>query len=84
LDLPVKKSYLCIASLTNGAFVMSFSTSSGSRQPIGTRIRTGQNCPESGVWRSETTPSTTIPLAKGNTAPPYNGQACYWKLESYA
>lgn len=55
-----------------------------SRAPIGTRAHTGQSCPESGVWKVEGTPSTTAPIAKGNTLPPYSGQAVTWILQSYA
>ncbi len=51
---------------------------------IGTRVRTGEVCPESGVWRSDDYPSTTAPIAKGNRMPPHNGQAVYWVLVSYA
>tara|TARA_Y100001947_G_C10100125_1_gene202664 strand:- start:218 stop:403 length:186 start_codon:yes stop_codon:yes gene_type:complete len=47
---------------------------------VGTTARTGENCPESGVWEVVGTPSTTAPIAKGNTMPPYNNQAVTWKL----
>lgn len=52
--------------------------------PLGTRVRTGQECPESGVWKVVGTPSTTAPIAKGNIMPPYNGQAVWWELIQYA
>lgn len=52
--------------------------------PLGTTGKTGETCPESGVWQSQTSPSTTIPLAKGNRFPPYNNQAVTWKLIRYA
>lgn len=52
--------------------------------PIGTTARTGETCPESGVWEVVGTPSTTAPIAKGNTMPPYNGRAVTWKLIRYA
>lgn len=52
-----------------------------SKCPIGTTGRTGEKCPESGVWKSG---STTIPLAKGNTFPPCNKKAATWKLIQYA
>ena len=54
------------------------------RKPIGTTARTGQNCPESGIWRVEDYPSTTAPSAEGNTRPPYNQKAVTWKLVQYA
>jgi len=48
--------------------------------PVGRRVHTGQTCPESGVWRSMDFPSTTAPIARGNTMPPHNGAACVWQL----
>ena len=54
------------------------------RAPIGTTASTGQKCPESGVWQVVGTPSTTAPIAKGNTMPPYRGRAVTWKLIQYA
>lgn len=54
------------------------------RTSIGTTASTGQKCPESGVWQVVGTPSTTAPIAKGNTMPPYGGRAVTWKLIQYA
>lgn len=54
------------------------------RKPIGTTCKTGEKCPESGVWKVLGTPTTTAPIAKGNTFPPYNNQAVTWKLTQYA
>ena len=54
------------------------------RTPLGTIKRTGEKCPESGVWEAQSTPSTTIPLSEGETFPPYNNKAVDWKLISYA
>lgn len=54
------------------------------KAPIGTIARTGQTCPESGVWKSLDNPSTTAPIAKGNTMPPHNQKAVDWKLIQYA
>lgn len=48
--------------------------------PLGTRARTGERCPESGVWKSEDNPSTTAPIAQGNVMPPHNGRAVVWVL----
>jgi len=53
-------------------------------KPIGTTAGTGEKCPESGVWRSLDTPSTTAPIAKGNVMPPHNGRAVTWKLVQHA
>ncbi len=52
--------------------------------PLGTKARTGEKCPESGVWKVEGSPSTTAPIAKGNTMPPYDGKAVVWVLIQYA
>ncbi len=51
---------------------------------IGTTARTGERCPESGVWKVVGNPSTTAPIAKGNVMPPYDGKAVTWQLISYA
>jgi hypothetical protein len=58
--------------------------STATRVPLGTTAKTGEVCPESGVWQVVATPSTTAPIAKGNRMPPYNGQAATWKLIQYA
>lgn len=61
------------------------STTTATRKtPIGTICRTGETCPESGVWETVTSPSTTAPIAKGNRFPPYQGQAVSWRLKAYA
>lgn len=54
------------------------------RKPIGTEARTGQLCPESGVWTVVGNPTTTAPIAQGNRMPPHNNQAVTWQLISYA
>lgn len=54
------------------------------RAPLGTKARTGEICPESGVWKVESSPSTTAPIAKGNRMPPYDGKAVTWVLIQYA
>ncbi len=54
------------------------------RAPLGTTAKTGQTCPESGIWQVVGTPSTTAPIAKGNAMPPYSGQAVTWKLTQHA
>ncbi len=57
---------------------------SKTRAPIGTTAHTGEKCPESGVWKAMSMPSTTAPIAKGNVMPPYNRQAVTWKLIQHA
>lgn len=54
------------------------------RVPLRTTAKTGQKCPESGVWRVVGTPSTTAPIAKGNVMPPFARRAVTWELISYA
>lgn len=55
-----------------------------SKAPIGTTAKTGESCPESGVWKVVGTPSTTAPIAKGNTMPPYSGKSVTWALAQHA
>ena len=43
-------------------------------------VKTGQKCPVSGVWKVVGFPTTTAPIAIGNTMPPYNGKAVTWQL----
>lgn len=46
------------------------------RAPLGTKARTGEKCPESGVWKvDDSYESTTAPIAQGNVMPPYRGKA---------
>lgn len=54
------------------------------RAPLGTTARTGETCPESGVWKVEGSPSTTAPISEGNRVPPYDGRAVTWRLTQYA
>ncbi len=55
-----------------------------SKSPIGTRVRTGGICPESGVWEVVGQPTTTAPIAKGNRMPPYRDDPVTWELVQYA
>lgn len=55
-----------------------------SKSPIGTTATTGQKCPESGIWKVVGNPSTTAPIAEGNTMPPYNQSSATWQLTQYA
>lgn len=54
------------------------------KAPLGTTARTGQKCPESGIWNVIGTPTTSAPIAKNNTMPPYSNKAVTWKLTQYA
>lgn len=42
--------------------------------------KTGEKCPESGVWKVDGTPTTEAPIAKGNRMPPYAQKAVTWRL----
>lgn len=53
-------------------------------KPIGTTARTGEICPESGVWKVVGANSTTAPIAKGNRMPPHSGKAVTWALARLA
>jgi hypothetical protein len=61
-----------------------FYSTNAARKPIGTTATTGQTCPESGVWKVVGMPSTTAPIAKGNTMPPYDRRAVTWSLIAHA
>ncbi len=54
------------------------------KTPIGTRVGTGNICPESGIWKVDGYPTTTAPIAKGNVLPPYGGKRVIWILIQYA
>jgi hypothetical protein len=54
------------------------------KKPLGTTARTGEKCPESGVWQVVGPHTTTAPIASGNTMPPYGGSGVTWKLIQYA
>jgi nucleoside 2-deoxyribosyltransferase len=55
------------------------------RKPTGTIARTGEICPESGMWKTRKDPPTsTMPFTKGVKMPHYEGRAIIWKLVSYA
>ena len=54
------------------------------RKPLGNTAKTGEKCPESGVWEVVGTPSTTAPISEYDTMPPYRGNGVTWKLIAYA
>lgn len=54
------------------------------KKPIGTTAKTGENCPESGVWKVAGTPTTEAPIAEGNKMPPYKDKGVTWKLIRHA
>lgn len=76
------KSKCCFLSL--GLQILSIRRITMTKKPLGTTAKTGETCPESGVWKVEGNPSTTAPIAKGNKMPPYAQKAVTWKLTQYA
>lgn len=46
--------------------------------------KTGNKCPESGIWKVSGTPTTTAPIAKGNKMPPYRDKGVTWVLKQKA
>lgn len=55
------------------------------KAPLGTKKRTGETCPESGIWKvDDPVDTTTAPIAKGNRFPPYDGKSVVWVLIQYA
>ncbi|MBD3673094.1 MAG: hypothetical protein HUJ26_06165 [Planctomycetaceae bacterium] len=52
--------------------------------PLGTTAKTGQKCPQSGIWVSTKNPEMEISIAKGGSMPPLTDRvATVWKLKSY-
>lgn len=56
----------------------------GVEMPVGTTAKTGERCPESGIWKVVGTPTTTAPIAKSNVMPPYANNAVTWRLTQLA
>ena len=54
------------------------------KKPLHTTAKTGEKCPESGVWKVVGSPSTTAPIAANNTMPPYRRVSATWTLIRYA
>lgn len=54
------------------------------KNPIGTIVRSGQRCPENGVWALQDQPSTQLSLSQANIFPPHDGKTANWKLVSYS
>lgn len=46
----------------------------------GHMARTGETCPESGVWISVSDPRRSIAVTKGHRMPPLDGKAAVWIL----
>lgn len=46
----------------------------------GTTARTGEDCPETGLWEVVGHPTAQALMVKGNIMPPYNGKTVVWRL----
>lgn len=53
------------------------------KNPIGTLVRTGERCPESGVWALQDEPATQLFFYEGKIIPPSDEKNANWKLVSY-
>ena len=51
---------------------------------VGAKARTGQRCPESGIWSVEHMTTATMPIAIHNLMPPYQNQPVTWVLVQHA
>lgn len=50
---------------------------------IGTVVKTGDICPETGIWETDKGTSKQKKLQKGAKMPPQNFMSVNWKLISY-
>jgi len=50
---------------------------------LGTVVKTGDICPESGTWETDKGTSKQKKIKKGAKMPPQNFMAVNWKLVSY-
>ena len=53
------------------------------KTPIGTIVKTGETCPETGTWEVEKGPGTQKSIKAGDKMPPSKFMAVEWKLVSY-
>ena len=47
---------------------------------IGTKVRTGDVCPITGIWQVPKVPASHTPVVKDKAMPTYGGQNVTWKL----
>jgi hypothetical protein len=53
------------------------------KKPLGTIARTGESCPEDGIWKTQEKPTTSIQFIKNIKMPGIQGRPMIWKLVSY-
>lgn len=61
-----------------------FPISSSLRKPLGIFARSGEKCPETGIWMSATTPSKTLKKSEGTIMPMFMSSNVKWKLVRYS
>ena len=54
------------------------------KKPLGTIARTGELCPEDGIWKTDKKPTTSIQYKKDLKMPAIEGKPMIWKLVSYS
>jgi hypothetical protein len=50
------------------------------RVALGTRLRTGDVCPQTGIWRVLKVAASSTPVLQGKPMPPYGGRSVMWEL----
>ncbi|MEV6636269.1 hypothetical protein AB0M54_36505 [Actinoplanes sp. NPDC051470] len=50
------------------------------RVALGTRLRTGDVCTQSGVWRVIKVTTSSTPMQKGQAMPAHAGRSVVWEL----
>ncbi|MDP2849323.1 MAG: hypothetical protein Q8O35_14210 [Humidesulfovibrio sp.] len=48
--------------------------------PHGTTAKSGEDCPESGLWEVVGHPESAAELFRGNIMPPWCGKSVTWRL----
>lgn len=46
---------------------------------VGTLAKTGERCPESGIWKVLEAPSFTVSINEGSLMPPFKGRSVSWE-----
>jgi hypothetical protein len=50
------------------------------RVALGTRLRTGDVCTQTGIWRALRVAGSHTPAVRGQTMPGYDGASVIWEL----
>lgn len=54
------------------------------RKPLNTYANSGEQCPETGLWRSATSPYIEIKITEGTMVPLFRARIVKWRLISYS